>query len=884
MNDVVTKIVFSSEINHSLDGEIFRLFSDFELGKITRRYGEIGTSEDNDWWSQEVVGESAVNIENVVMKKTIFTKIPNDTTVREEEILFVPRGGCKIEFHTGKVIVSGEDLFSVIDCSQETISIILGTDILYDTDEYTKIVNQIRVSMGVKNLNEIHTRKIEHLSLRNISERGSILPFDVNITENLDFFNTTYVCSAVPMGEKVFLFLTEDGAWILSQDGKSKLNKISNSAFRTCSLICTHINDMYRLIDISEKHWFILLDVISIEGINIKSMFINDRIGIFESLSVSDSNFKITTRSTREITCERDIARMFKEVNENRSFLPYRTLGIEFVPVKYQHNIGTSYLWDDSTSSLTLSLKNGEIFGKGAVSFKGKENFPVYNLLGERTDGVYAITKELGVISIEEVLEEISTIEEISSLWNSLCENITIDSIVGNNTDVFLHVISDVKTKFLSSFAHKFYIVNKRKPNLVILGPDNLRDIHRWEIMFENILIVQPEELLNFTETAGICLKRDIGVLVNTSNGLGEMLSYGYDIVISVLTSQFYDVDVIKSLSKSMMAITFDTKSINDMIIKLTDRGDYDLEIINGQEFIKLCKFLSYNVATKEIKIDIDRFINGIFKFENLDEITNSVKKYDKYYYMGGYDVPSELRGKILPLHNRILYNTLCYNIPRGYVSLTIPKTYRYLSDDSIEKVMIGDVEMVRIGTIGDGSCMIHSMLKCIWSTYQETMKSTERSKIAQRFRYELAHHLFDKSDIVEGNIFDEIDELSNRDENRSSKSFSPLGITAYSLSTLIAGNAFLGEEMLSLVSMIRPINIIEISPHPETGRLRYTMISGNGYLEKNPTIFILGLPGHFEAMGRMINGLIQTVFTKNDKEFIDKIISTGKNLPGLPE
>lgn len=167
--------------------------------------------------------------------------------------------------------------------------------------------------------------------------------------------------------------------------------------------------------------------------------------------------------------------------------------------------------------------------------------------------------------------------------------------------------------------------------------------------------------------------------------------------------------------------------------------------------------------------------------------------------------------------------------------------------------------DMVRIATPGDGSCLIHAILKAYFVPYITgtfNNKPLDRKSYVRSLRDDLAERL---SQFVRiGEVTTVYDTLSGG----KMKEFA-LSVPAYSLDNLqklLKSDEYLGLEVLELISdtVKKDIYILDLLQHDV-----YMLATPKKFLYKDrPSIVILYLPNHFELIGiKTNNNDIKTLF-----------------------
>lgn len=192
------------------------------------------------------------------------------------------------------------------------------------------------------------------------------------------------------------------------------------------------------------------------------------------------------------------------------------------------------------------------------------------------------------------------------------------------------------------------------------------------------------------------------------------------------------------------------------------------------------------------------------------------------------------------------------------------------LSDDDVQYVNTSwyNKKLVKIGTIGDGSCFFHSVLKSFYKPYAENRDINVRSyrmQVAQKFRSELATRLGQLSPDGKNTYYQIVNNGNYPSFAQHGKIQNIFGRTVdYSLSALqqlLNSSSWVGDEVFGYVAETLGLNIMVMIASATDLK---PLISPTTTF--NNTIIVSGNGSHFEVIGELLgNGLIQTVFGDND-------------------
>ena len=178
------------------------------------------------------------------------------------------------------------------------------------------------------------------------------------------------------------------------------------------------------------------------------------------------------------------------------------------------------------------------------------------------------------------------------------------------------------------------------------------------------------------------------------------------------------------------------------------------------------------------------------------------------------------------------------------------------------------DERVVRIGTIGEGSCFFHSYIKGYYVPYQDTDDSAWKMRFVANLRRDLGKSLSLITPENDGTYY-----------NRYFSDFADipgLGLSLLELTQNISNPGFcVGDEVYQYVVDILGISLIifELNQYGLRLTSKYTSRAQIGTQPKY--VAVVNIPGHYELIGveRNIDGqiLFQTLFDNND-DFIQSI------------
>lgn len=174
-------------------------------------------------------------------------------------------------------------------------------------------------------------------------------------------------------------------------------------------------------------------------------------------------------------------------------------------------------------------------------------------------------------------------------------------------------------------------------------------------------------------------------------------------------------------------------------------------------------------------------------------------------------------------------------------------KSSRAEGDDVTE--LLPSTSFYRIACIGDGSCLIHAILKAIYPPYQETRSAKKRIQMTIDFREGLARNVDDYYDLYESLHEEQVENPALIEQLEID--FSLKGLKKYFRST-----KDLGEETIELISRILGITI----KLWKSTKTKVELVNTYGSYEK--TINISGNGTHFETMAVLENELFKTQYS----------------------
>jgi hypothetical protein len=187
-----------------------------------------------------------------------------------------------------------------------------------------------------------------------------------------------------------------------------------------------------------------------------------------------------------------------------------------------------------------------------------------------------------------------------------------------------------------------------------------------------------------------------------------------------------------------------------------------------------------------------------------------------------------------------------------------------YIKDiKMVFKIRNLDYKFVKIDSIGDGSCMFHSILQCFNKTYIDSSDDGKR-KIVQQFRKDL-------SNILDEKVGSELcyDQLSRGQLKVIAQSVPEVSLK--NMKRSLASNEWGDVRFLELISNVLNINIFVI--FSETGDI-YHSGDSDIYIKNRDSIIIYNSSNvHFDSVGLVSKSRLRTLFSY-EEDVIKKLRS----------
>ena len=178
--------------------------------------------------------------------------------------------------------------------------------------------------------------------------------------------------------------------------------------------------------------------------------------------------------------------------------------------------------------------------------------------------------------------------------------------------------------------------------------------------------------------------------------------------------------------------------------------------------------------------------------------------------------------------------------------------------------------KLVRIATIGDGSCFVHSVLKACYEPYQSSSSAKDRIELVSKARRDFAALLSQKDQKYEnvthwataaGGSFPRLlmQELASLDFLVDTR----IDYSLKGMQRLFNSDFYLGEEAYQYISDTLDIDITVLQATPENLYFNFTT---RNIAKPRRCVVVVGNGAHFEVMAVVTEGgLFQTVFDDGD-------------------
>lgn len=165
------------------------------------------------------------------------------------------------------------------------------------------------------------------------------------------------------------------------------------------------------------------------------------------------------------------------------------------------------------------------------------------------------------------------------------------------------------------------------------------------------------------------------------------------------------------------------------------------------------------------------------------------------------------------------------------------------------------DYEFVKIGAIGDGSCMFHSILQCFNKTYINS-SDEDKTKIVRQLRQDLSNILDEK--IGEDICYNQL----SRGELKEIAKYVP-EVSLKNMKRSLSSREWGDVRFLELISNVLDLNIFIV--FDKTKDL-YILGDEKIYIKDRDSIIIYNNSNvHFDSVGLVSNNKIRTLFSYED-------------------
>jgi len=215
----------------------------------------------------------------------------------------------------------------------------------------------------------------------------------------------------------------------------------------------------------------------------------------------------------------------------------------------------------------------------------------------------------------------------------------------------------------------------------------------------------------------------------------------------------------------------------------------------------------------------------------------------------------------------------------------TFSNSIKALNDDTYAplKCKWSKEKIVRISTIGDGTCLFHALLKSFYDRYQNDINKYNRMHIAATVRRDLGLLLSYENPKYKGysywftisnGSFPRMLMLQLKDPNLIN--LLNVDYSLQGLQYLFNSSYTLGDEVYSYIGEILKINIFILLANEDNLEPIYTNFS---FSSTNKCVVIIGNTCHYEVLALNNDNGLQTVFSPNHP-FIKEITTIFPNIP----
>ncbi len=209
-----------------------------------------------------------------------------------------------------------------------------------------------------------------------------------------------------------------------------------------------------------------------------------------------------------------------------------------------------------------------------------------------------------------------------------------------------------------------------------------------------------------------------------------------------------------------------------------------------------------------------------------------------------------------------------------GIVTNLTPKEHAHshigiLRDDQVRDIYASWYDNTcRIGSVGDGSCFVHCVLKAIYSVYQEEPDTNKRITLADQFRYSIALKLKEINPKYNSTYWSTISNgqfpmmmMQQMVPPGELISLINIDYSYEGLNRMFDSRVTLGDESYQIIAELLDINIIIVRAINNDLIYHASGISN----KENNSIIIINHNSHYELLGLKTSEGIQTLFYPND-------------------
>ena len=874
--------------------------------------------------------EQKLEFNSIRIRNRVNFVIDDSTIVELTKIQSTDKNVC-VSLYEAEVQLTNNDLNQFLNNVEILYKQVKGTNLLYTRQVRDQLVKDIAPMFNARGV-ELRSKDLARLDIdavvktRNIKYKdlvyGGVVGNQGYESKVMTDDGPCHYCVTIKAdGERQMLALHKTGVWLLYPP--YEFNLVSTVNYRTSTVFDG---------ELVNNNIYLAFDCLGSNNQSVKMLSYLRRMEYAEDLARTfnnTDNFSIKIKPYELITTVEDYFRIVPKFIELKSKQEYEDDGLLFIPNEVIYNpeskrgkardlTNTPYIvkWKDpsklsidfrikwtnnlnKTNKLELYVRSN----KKDVIFLGTERFPLTKI-----DLTNPLLKNLESCVIVEFLlvnnvltpyrirdrkTEPNGIDNAKDLWNELHEPMTAADLTGRTTALMRRYHNVIKTELYNSLP--------RESNILDLGGGRGADLHKWRDIGANVLTTEPLAK-NRRELIQRAQKYNVKVLDyraeetdKITKAVDNYFGQKVDAVSLMLTLSFF-FESEENLNQLIQTIVNNLKpdgqiiflTIDDQVEKvfldpetkfltgavLTRRGQeldvYFPNSIVGEddkpqtEWIVHIDQLSKKLANYGFNlIEFDRADKELL-LSSEGKLLSSLYSYGKF--SGNKLVSNKMSNSPKRKLNKSKDETVVKLIP---VNTRVGAGQPGINDDAIEKVVSSWYDnVVRLGTIGDGNCYFHALLKGFYKPYQNDNGASYRIKLVEDLRRDLAANLvLENPDylgytywetVADGSFADYLMDAIKYPQNIS---FNKTDFSPQSLQRLLNSHTAVGNEVFKYVPEALKIDVYIVEA---TNKDLYSIsYFGNG-LDRNAVV-IMGDGCHYETIG-IDNGVnVQTVFAYDD-------------------